>query len=209
MQFSHIKKLIENGESETLDYKKNISSAAKIAKTFSAFANHKGGRLLVGVTDNKIISGVKSEDEKHMLETAGQFFCKPQIKVEIIEWEIGKKTLLEAVIPQGLEKPYYAKDENNKWWVYVRVGDQTLLASKIIVDVLRRNTQKRGALIKYSKHEDVLLKHLEKNEPLMLKDICKLLDISRWQAQKILVNLLSARIIRSYTTEKGEFFTTI
>ncbi|MEI7962183.1 MAG: hypothetical protein WCI04_07645 [archaeon] len=117
--------------------------------------------------------------------------------------------MLEAVIPQGLEKPYYAKDENNKWWVYVRVGDQTLLASKIIVDVLRRNTQKRGALIKYSKHEDVLLKHLEKNEPLMLKDICKLLDISRWQAQKILVNLLSARIIRSYTTEKGEFFTTI
>ena len=68
---------IAGGESEVLDFKKTISSASKIAKTMSAFANHKGGTLLVGVNDNKTIAGVRSEDEKYMLDLA--IFYKKQI----------------------------------------------------------------------------------------------------------------------------------
>ena len=73
--------LISRGEGEQLDFKKTISSANKIAKTMAAFANHKGGTLLVGVNDNKTISGVKSEDEKYMLDLAASFYCKPEIKI--------------------------------------------------------------------------------------------------------------------------------
>jgi predicted HTH transcriptional regulator len=62
MNIHPIFKLIAEGENDTLDFKKTISSASKIAKTMTAFANHKGGRLLVGVNDNKTISGTRSED---------------------------------------------------------------------------------------------------------------------------------------------------
>jgi predicted transcriptional regulator len=34
-----------------------------------------------------------------------------------------------------------------------------------------------------------------------------MLNISRWRAQKMLINLVSAGIIRNHTTEKEEFFT--
>ena len=81
MTLNHIQQLIAKGESDTLDFKKTISSASKIAKTMSSFANHKGGRLLVGVNDNGTISGVRSEDEKYMLDLAASFFCKPEIKL--------------------------------------------------------------------------------------------------------------------------------
>jgi predicted HTH transcriptional regulator len=204
---NHILQLIVKGESELLDFKKTISSSSKIAKTLSAFANHKGGRLLIGVNDNKTISGVKSEDEKYMLDLAAHFYCKPEIDIEIIEWELGKKVVIEAIIPEGKNKPYYAKDDDGKWWVHIRVKDQSLLASKVVVDVLRRNSSTQGTLIKYSRHEDSLLKHLEKNDRITLKEVCKLLNISRWRAQKMLVNLVSAGIIRSHTTEKTEFYT--
>ena len=204
---NHILQLIGKGESELLDFKKTISSASKIAKTLSAFANHKGGRLLIGVNDNKTISGVKSEDEKYMLDLAAHFYCKPEIDLEIIEWEMGKKVVIEAIIPEGKNKPYYAKDEDGKWWVHIRVKDQSLLASKVVVDVLRRNSSIQGTLIKYTRHEDSLLKHLEKNDRITLKEVCKVLNISRWRAQKMLVNLVSAGIIRSHTTEKTEFYT--
>jgi len=203
----HILQLIEKGESEILDFKKTISSASKIAKTLSAFANHKGGRLLIGVNDNKTISGVKSEDEKYMLDLAAHFFCKPEIDIEIIEWEMGKKVVIEAIIPEGKNKPYYAKDDEGKWWVHIRVKDQSLLASKVVVDVLRRNSSGMGTLIKYSRHEESLLKYLEQNDRITLKEVCKLLNISRWRSQKMLVNLVSAGILRSHTTEKTEFFT--
>ena len=74
---------IAQGESDVLDFKKTISSASKIAKTICAFANHKGGSLLVGVNDNKSISGVRSEDEKYMLDLAAHFYVKPEINIDL------------------------------------------------------------------------------------------------------------------------------
>jgi predicted HTH transcriptional regulator len=203
----HILQLIAKGESEILDFKKTISSAAKIAKTLSAFSNHKGGTLLIGVNDNKTISGVRSEDEKYMLDMAATFYCKPEVQLTITEWELGGKTIIEARIPQAENKPVYAKDEDGKWWVHIRVKDQSLLASKVVVDVLRKETRNEGAFIQYTKHEEALLHFLDKNQRITLKELCKLLNISRWRAQKMLVNLVSAGVIRNHTTEKTEFYT--
>jgi len=207
MTLNHLFQLIAKGEGETLDFKKTISSASKIAKTMSAFANHKGGRLLVGVNDNGTISGVRSEDEKYMLDLAAQFYCKPEITLELIEWEIGDKSVIECIIPEGKDKPYYAKDEEGKWWVHIRVKDKSLLASKVVVDVLKRSTQQTDTFIKYTKHEEGLMQYLNKNERVTLKQLCKLLNISRWRAQRMLINLVSAGVIRNHTTEKEEFFT--
>jgi predicted HTH transcriptional regulator len=198
---------IANGENEVLDFKKTISSASKIAKTMSAFANHKGGTLLVGVNDNKTISGVRSEEEKYMLEMAAEFYVKPKINLTITEWEFGGKVVLEAIIAEGLDKPYYAKDEDGKWWAHIRVKDQSLLASKIVVDVLKRNSGKGQNVIQYTELERSALKYLEATEKVALKDLCKHLNISRWRGQKMLVALVSAGVVRSHTTEKTEFFT--
>ncbi|MBC7382115.1 MAG: ATP-binding protein [Bacteroidia bacterium] len=198
---------IAGGENDTLDFKKTISSASKIAKTMSAFANHRGGTLLVGVNDNKTISGARSDDEKYMLDLAAHFYVKPEINLQITEYEFGDKTIIEARIPEGADKPYYAKDEEGKWWVHIRVKDQSLLASKIVVDVLKRNNGKEQNIINYTHLEDGVLKYLQKNEKATLKEVCKLLNISRWRAQKMLVSLVSGGVVRSHTTEKLEYFT--
>ncbi|MCC7298375.1 MAG: ATP-binding protein, partial [Bacteroidia bacterium] len=133
-----IKKYVQAGEGVQLDFKQSVSSAAKIAKTMVSFANTRGGILLIGVRDNKSISGIESEDEKYMLDLAGSFYCKPEIVPLITEHIIDGKTILEAEIPNGENKPYYAKGEDGKWWVYVRAEDKSLLASKTTVDFLHR-----------------------------------------------------------------------
>ncbi len=202
-----IKKYLIRGEDDTLDYKQEISSANKIAKTMVSFANHKGGVLLVGVRDNKSIAGIRSEDEKYMLDLAASFYCKPEIELEIIEHQINDKIVIECIVPEGSEKPYYAKGEDDKWWVYVRNKDKSLLASKIVVDVLRKQSSDNGTLIQYGKNESALLKYLEVNERITLKQFKKMVNISRWRASKILVNLISAGVIRNHTHEKTEFFT--
>lgn len=199
--------LIQKGENDQLDFKQEITSASKIAKTIVSFANHKGGRLLIGVRDNKSIAGIRTEDEKYMLTLASDFYCKPEIKLVINEWELEGKVILEAIVPEGKDKPYYAKGEDGKWWVYVRVKDQSLLASKVVVDVLRRETENKDTLIQITSKEQALLDYLQKNHRITLKQYCKLINISRWRAGKILVNLISAGIIRSHNTEKIEFYT--
>ena len=204
---THILKMLIRGEDETLDFKQTISSTSKIAKTMVAFANHKGGTLLVGIRDNKTVAGIRTEDEKYMLDLAAVFYCKPEVKIDIEEWEIEGKLVLECRIYPGNDKPYYAKDEEGNWWAYIRVNDKSLLASKIVVDVLKRQTKAHGTLIKYSSKEKALLDFLSVNERITLKQYTKMLNLSRYRASKILVNLISTGIIRSHAYEKTEFYT--
>ncbi len=202
-----IKKYLIDGEGETLDYKQEISSASKIAKTMVSFANHKGGILLVGVRDNRSIAGIRSEDEKYMLDLAASFYCKPEIELELEEHNIGGKVILECTVPEGELKPYSAKGEDGKWWVHIRNKDKSLLASKIVVDVLKRQSSNKGTLIKYGKNEEALLKYLEDNDRITLQQFRKMVNISKWRASKILVNLISAGVILNHTHEKTEFYT--
>jgi predicted HTH transcriptional regulator len=77
----------------------------------------------------------------------------------------------------------------------------------VVVDVLKRQTARHSTLITYTRHEHSLLNYLQTHDRITVKELCKLLNISRWRAQKILVNLLSVGVIRSHTTEKAEFYT--
>ncbi len=202
-----IKRYLIDGEGDTLDYKQEISSAQKIAKTMVSFANHKGGTLLIGVRDNRTIAGIRTEDEKYMLDLAASFYCKPELSLEIVEHSIGGKVILECKVPEGIDKPYSAKGDDGKWWVYLRNKDKSLLASKIVVDVLKRQASNKGTMIRYGKNEELLLKYLEENERITLNEFKKKVNISRWRASKILVNLISAGVILNHTHEKTEFFT--
>ena len=204
-----IKKYLIDGEGESLDYKQEISSASKIAKTMVSFANLKGGVLLVGVRDNRSIAGIRSEDEKYMLELAASFYCKPEINLELEEHNIGGKIILECTVPEGEFKPYSAKGEDGKWWVHIRNKDKSLLASKIVVDVLKRQASNKGTLIKYGKNEEALLRYLEDNERITLQQFRKMINISKWRASKIIVNLITAGVIINHTYEKPEFYTLV
>lgn len=204
-----IKKYLIDGEGESLDYKQEISSASKIAKTMVSFANLKGGVLLVGVRDNRSIAGIRSEDEKYMLELAASFYCKPEINLELEEHNIGGKIILECTVPEGEFKPYSAKGEDGKWWVHIRNKDKSLLASKIVVDVLKRQASNKGTLIKYGKNEEALLRYLEDNERITLQQFRKMVNISKWGASKIIVNLITAGVIINHTYEKPEFYTLV
>jgi predicted HTH transcriptional regulator len=204
-----LRQLIASGENDQLDFKQTISSASKIAKTIVSFANHKGGKLLIGVRDNKTIAGVRSEDEKYMLDLAAHFFCKPEIELTFNEIELEGKVIIEADIPEGNNKPYYAKDEEGKWWVYIRHRDKSILASKITVEVLKKETKQQDTFIQYGPKEQGLIEYLSKNERITLKEYCKKMNISKWRGMRIIIKMISAGIIRAHTHEKTEFYTLI
>jgi predicted HTH transcriptional regulator len=204
----NIKRLILEGENVSLDFKKTISSAEKIAKTLVAFANNRGGKLLIGVADDKTIKGVKSEDEeKYMITKAAHIFCKPALEPKFEEIYIDSKLILVVEIAKSDTKPHYAMDENKKWWVYFRVKDKSVLASKIIVDVLKESNNQTGQLISYSDHEKKLLAYLEQNGRITLKEYSKLTRIAYKKAQKIIVSLILTGVLLPHTSEKEEYFT--
>ena len=204
----NIRKLILEGEGTTLDFKKTITSFEKIAKTIVAYANNKGGRLLIGVADDGRIAGVKSEEEeKYMINKAAGFYCKPAVEPVFEEVYVDGKTVVVVKIPESDVKPHYALGEDKKWWVYIRVKDKSVLASKIVVDVLKRESKNEGVLLEYSSKEKALLEYLGQHERITTKEFSTMLNLSRRRSYRILVNLVLAGIIRIHTTEKEEFYT--
>jgi predicted HTH transcriptional regulator len=206
----NIRKLILQGEGTTLDFKKTITNNEKIAKSLVAFANNKGGQLLIGVADDGSIKGVKSEDEeRYMITKSAHQFCKPAIEPEFDEIYIDDKLVLVVKIAESDIKPHYALDENKKWWVYYRVNDKSILASKIIVDVIKKSSKANGQLITYTEQEKKLFEHLSLEGRITLKQFSKLTRSSYRQAQKILVSLILSGVIKPHTSDKEEFFTTV
>jgi predicted HTH transcriptional regulator len=206
----NVKRLIFEGEGVSLDFKKTITSCEKIARTMTAFANNKGGRLLIGVADDGSIKGVKSEDEeKYMITKAAHLFARPALEPTFEEVYADDKMVLVVEIPESNLKPHFAMAEDGKWWVYVRVKDKSVLASKIVVDVLKRSSGTEGVLIEYSSKEKALLEYLDKAARITIKECCELLKIGRRAAQRIMVNLILSGIIRINTSEKEEFYTAV
>lgn len=204
----NIKKIIAEGENSRIDFKKTIKSPEKIAKTLVAFANNKGGKLLIGVLDDGIITGVKQEDEeKYTLEKAAAEHCKPPLNLQFEEYTVDDKLVLVAEVAESTEKPHYALGEDGKWWVYVRVKDKSLLASKIVVDVLKKSNAENGVIIEFSAKEKALLEYLDQNDKITLFEYCKIVNLSRRRASRILVTLVLSGVIRLHTTEKLEYYT--
>lgn len=206
----NIKRLILEGEGLTLDFKKTITSSQKIAKSLVAFANGKGGRLLIGVTDDGKIVGVKSEDEeKFMITRSAHQFCKPAIEPKFEEVYVDDKVVLVVSVDKSDTKPHYALDDSNKWWAYYRVADKCILASNVILEILKKENKESGTLITYSDMERSLFKYLGEQERITLKQFSKLTRSSHKKAQKVLVNLILTGLIAPHTSEKEEYFTFI
>lgn len=206
----NIKKLILQGEGTTLDFKKTVTNNEKIARSIVAFANHKGGQLLIGVADDGTIKGVKSEDEeKYMLLKSAAQFCRPAVDLSFEEIYVDDKLVLVVNINPSETKPHYALDENKKWWVYFRIQDKSLLASKILVDVIKKTTEHQLPPIVHGKEEKMLFDYLNQEGRITLKQYSKIIKTSYKKAQKILVSQILNGAIEPHSSEKEEYFTTI
>jgi predicted HTH transcriptional regulator len=122
--------LIRAGESETLDFKQTIT-AQKIARTLVAFANAKGGTILVGVSDKKNLLGIDVAEESYVIEEAANKYCLPPVEIVLQEYEEDNKSILVVQVKESPNKNHQAQDTHGKWHLYIRMGDKNIALSKI------------------------------------------------------------------------------
>ena len=191
----YIHSLIAEGEHQQQDFKFEISDARKIAKTLSAFANTDGGRLLVGVKDNGKIAGVRSEEERYMVEAAAQLYCTPQVNCEMQAFMVEGRCVLVVTIPESGHKPVYAKDESGRNLAYLRIADENILATPVHLRVWQQSDNPCGELMAFTGREQLLLRLLEENESLSLNKYCRMACISRRAAEHLLAKLIRYDIV--------------
>ncbi len=114
MKTKELSKLIEKGESKDLEFKEGFCSAQELAKEMCAFANSKGGTILLGVDDSGRKTGIKLKKniEEHIITIASNNLS-PKIIPEISI--LGD--IVKIDISEGRDKPYSANGI-----YYMRVG---------------------------------------------------------------------------------------
>jgi predicted HTH transcriptional regulator len=202
----YINALIQLGENQRLDFKFEISDAKKMARTFSAFANTDGGKLLIGVKDNGKITGIRSEEEIYMAESSAHLNCTPAVEYQIRKWFVEGRCVLEIDIPPSPAKPHFAPNDAGEWIAYVRVGDQNIQAGSILVNLWKSQGKQKGVLLNYGKEEKLLMTYLKENDRITLSKFTKIARIGKEDAEKILINLVLLKVIKMEITENGVFF---
>lgn len=192
---NYIKELIQQGEHQQLDFKFEISDAKKIARTFSAFANTDGGKLLIGVKDNGVISGVRTDEEDYMVESAADLYCNPRVPYETRKWNVDGKWVLEVTIPKSEQKPHYAKNEDGKWLAYVRVNDENFLANSVLLEVWKWKNKPKGVYISYGNAEKKILKLLKENNSITTYELIKETGIKKFIVNRILAKLIAVNVV--------------
>jgi ATP-dependent DNA helicase RecG len=117
--------LIQNGESEILEFKESKGEWKEIIKTISAFANTRGGAVLVGISNKGEISGVRIgkrtiEDLTNKIKENTDPKIFPGISVEKIDGE----SVILIKVEESVSKPLFAFDRT-----YKRVGKSTVRAT--------------------------------------------------------------------------------
>lgn len=205
-EHAYLRSLIAEGENQQLDFKFEISDARKIARTLSAFSNTDGGRLLIGVKDNGRISGVRSDEEFYMVQSAASLYCRPEVQFRSKNHSIQGKNVLEIYIPQVADKPVYARDEGDRWLAYLRVGDQNILASVIQLQVWREEKKSRGKLLEFTRREGLLLRYLEESGEVSLARIQRDTGFQRKELVSLITKLVLFDVVQMIVSEGKTLF---
>lgn len=205
----NLKNLIKEGEGATLDFKTSISQPEKIARNIVAFANSKGGIILVGVHDDGQVVGCFPEEEKFMLHEAAAQYCQPTIELIFEEVETDNNlTVLLVRVAESKQKPHACVSAKGEWRVYVRSGDQCVPASKPVTDVLRKTYNDELPTARdYTKHEKTLFEYLQKHSRIIASDYAQLLNISERRATRILTELVRNGELYIHTHAKKSYYT--
>ena len=190
-----LQKLISQGEHQHLDFKFKISDARHVAKSFAAFANASGGKLLIGVNDNGRITGVCTDEELYMVDAAASYYCYPPVKYSVRWWESKGKTVLEVNIPEGKQKPYYSKRKNKPHVAYIRIADRDIQACIVQLMVWKRQKNPSGIFIGDIDDINWLLDSLERYPRITITTVCKTLTISYKKAVQLLADLVYLDIL--------------
>lgn len=132
---------IQHGESKTLEFKQQLPRHGQIAQTAIAFANTSGGKLLIGVDDERQIVGVAEEQIFNLQDQITAIItdrCYPPILPEIYTANVDGKLLLVVEIFRGNLLPYYLKSDGKENGTYLRIGASNRKAAPLHVMELER-----------------------------------------------------------------------
>ena len=189
-----LEQLISEGAHQQQDFKYKIQDARKLAKSVSAFANTAGGRLLIGVRDDGVLSGVRSDEEIYMMHKAAYECCMPASEISFRTCHADGRIIVIATIPPASHRPVTAIDDDGRHRAYVRIHDENIVASPVHLEIWRQERQAQG-MMRYADKEAHFIEVLRRQPPLTLNRIVRLTRTGRYRVVGMLARLIRYELV--------------
>lgn len=206
--------IIGQGETRHTEFKRLVHSPAKIAKSIVAFANTEGGVILIGVDDDKRITGIHSEKEMlEVIHDAVKMHVKPELQIETEAMEYKKRLVLMVIVPESSEKPHYhiaierdpdTLKEVSVKKVYMREESHNKVATPDKVCLME--SARTPLQLSFGANEKMLLGYLEKNTTITAKEFSSLAGIPIQKAMQTLVALVRSGAIKLCTDGQRSYY---
>ncbi|MEI8004527.1 MAG: ATP-binding protein, partial [Methanothrix sp.] len=117
-----LQQILEEGEGQKIEFKESL---ANLDKELVAFANASGGRIFIGITDDRKIKGARGSNRLNSQVQDAANNCDPPVEIGMESF----RDVLVINIKEGNDKPYKCGSG-----FYRRVGpnSQKLCRSEII-----------------------------------------------------------------------------
>jgi ATP-dependent DNA helicase RecG len=140
MKSTELAELIRHGEDSRTQFKRSqdVTNAKSLAGEMVAFANSKGGKLLIGVDDSGAVAGVSSDDIRRinqLISNVATDCIRPSINPETDNVAVGEKLVMVVTIPEGISKPY--ADNEGVFWVKSGANKRRVTAREEIQRMLQ------------------------------------------------------------------------
>ena len=134
----NITQVIAQGESETVEFKQSTGELREIVETVSAFANTRGGTILIGVHNNGDVLGVTiGKDTLESLTNTIQQQTDPKVFPSLTTLKEGNKTVIVLKVDESPIQPVLVNGKGFK-----RIGRSNHLLSS--AEVANLALQSRG-----------------------------------------------------------------
>lgn len=204
---AHIRNLIAQGEGEELDFKFAINDSRKIARSIAAFANTKGGTLLIGVRDNGSIAGVRSDEELHMVDTAVLLYCSEPVATHKKIYRVEGRDVLEVKIEfQERKRLVAVKEDYGRERVYIRIGDENQIVNSVWLKVWAKKNKPFNQQIDFTEKELFFIRQFQNDGRHTLHHLTKLTNLHKKVIEELLVKFILFDLLEMTFEKTGIFY---
>lgn len=207
--------LVEKGEGPTIEFKRLIHSAPKIARSIVSFANTSGGTILIGVDDDRRIVGIQSEKEMlAVIDEALRYHVEPKPRLEVRIEEFKRRMVLLIDIPESPERPHFhierliRRDTGKRTVerrVFMRDGSHNKAVNEDQIALML--SSKEPIRLSFTDREKRLLDYLSDHERITADEFAENACIPMREARRILVSLVRSGMLRLVTEGRSSSYT--
>lgn len=190
-----LREWIKAGEGRTIEFKRGLPRDDKTARTLAAFANTRGGLLLVGIGDRgEVLGAPHPRRTLERLRAIGLHGLQPSLALEPELVELDGRPIVVCPVAVSRERPHQVVHPDGSAEIVVRAGSSNRGADGATLRALKEHRVRKASLTELEKRVLEWVRRVSRDgaacdSPATVEAFCRAQNIGKQRAKRAFVDL--------------------